>query len=96
MGKVTSQTDGLGTTTTTTTTADTTTTTTSGHGDSGDGVALHDRQTMILVPINTAGVRLIRPLSVFGFDDAPRMYYTTTATTTTSTTTSGIVRLVID
>ena len=32
----------------------------------------YDQHSMILVPMNTAGVRLLRPLSVFAYDDAPR------------------------
>jgi len=31
----------------------------------------HSQQSMILVPGNTPGVRIVRPLSVMGYDDAP-------------------------
>ena len=34
-------------------------------------VPLHQRHSMILVPMNTPGVRIIRPMRVMGFDDAP-------------------------
>ena len=31
----------------------------------------HSQQSMIIVPANTPGIRVLRPLSVFGYDDAP-------------------------
>jgi len=31
----------------------------------------HSQQSMIVVPANTPGIRVLRPLTVFGYDDAP-------------------------
>jgi len=31
----------------------------------------HSQQTMIVVPANTPGIKVLRPLTVFGYDDAP-------------------------
>jgi acyl-CoA dehydrogenase len=40
-------------------------------GQTNPESAVHQRQSMLLVPCATPGVKIVRPLTVFGFDDAP-------------------------
>mmetsp|Transcript_8103 Transcript_8103/g.17462 ORF Transcript_8103/g.17462 Transcript_8103/m.17462 type:complete len:482 (+) Transcript_8103:224-1669(+) len=41
------------------------------NGDANENGNLHGQHTIVLVPLPNANVRMIRPLRVFGYDDAP-------------------------
>lgn len=49
-------------------------------GKSDTTAARHQQQTVIIVPANTPGVKLGRPMRIFGYDDAPEGHLEVTYT----------------
>ena len=44
-------------------------------GKTSPGEAVHKQTSQILVPMNTAGITLVRPMTAFGEDDAPKGHF---------------------
>ena len=42
-----------------------------GRVEGSDGMPTMKQQSMIIVPLPSPGVKILRPLDVFGYDDAP-------------------------
>ncbi|KDE08919.1 acyl-CoA dehydrogenase [Microbotryum lychnidis-dioicae p1A1 Lamole] len=44
-------------------------------GKSDTSASKHQQQSIVIVPSNAKGVKLVRPMQVFGYDDAPEGHY---------------------